>query len=135
MRRLRVLVADDHLEMLGALVSVIEDDPRFLVVATATTGSDAARLVATEAVDLVLLDVNMPGGGTEAVEAIAGRQDPPAVVAVSAESSARRVNEMLAAGAAGYLVKGRLGETLPDLLLRCVEGEITVVTPGLERAH
>ena len=37
MRRIRVLVADDHPEVLSALVSVLEEDGRFAVVGTATT--------------------------------------------------------------------------------------------------
>lgn len=135
MRRLRVLVADDHEEMLAALVSVIEDDPRFVVVSTAKTGAEARRIAEDEALDLVLLDVNMPGGGPEVAEAIAALPGAPTVVAVSAESGARRVNDMLAAGAVGYLVKGRLGDGLPDLLIECLEGDAGAMAPGLDRAH
>ena len=49
MERLRVVVADDHREMLLTLASVIEDDPRFAVVGMATTGQRPGRWPPTAA--------------------------------------------------------------------------------------
>jgi two-component system nitrate/nitrite response regulator NarL len=129
MERLRVVVADDHREMLATLVSVIEDDPRFAVVGMATTGHDAWQMAADSGADLVLLDVKMPGGGTRAAEALAALPDAPSVVAISAESGSRIVADMLSAGAVGYLTKGHLGDMLPELLWRCAHGEVTVIPP------
>ena len=129
MERLRVVVADDHLEMLSTLVSVIEDDPRFAVVGMATTGQEAWQMASDGGADLVLLDVNMPGGGTSAAEALAALPDAPSVVAISAESGSRIVADMLSAGAVGYLTKGHLGDLLPELLWRCAHGEVTVIPP------
>lgn len=130
MRRIRVLIADDHSEMLSALASVLEDDRRFTVVGTATTGADALRLAAETPVDLALLDVHMPDGGPATAEAMTALPRPPAVVAISAQAGAGVVEEMLRAGAVGYLTKGRVGDSLPDLLVRCVEGEVVLATPA-----
>lgn len=130
MRRIRVLIADDHSEMLSALVSVLEDDRRFTVVGTATTGADALRMAAETLVDLALLDVHMPDGGPATAEAMTALPRPPAVVAISAQAGAGVVEEMLRAGAVGYLTKGRVGDSLPDLLVRCVEGEVVLATPA-----
>jgi two-component system nitrate/nitrite response regulator NarL len=130
MRRIRVLIADDHSEMLSALVSVLEDDPRFVVVGTATTGVEAHRIAAATQVDVALLDVHMPAGGAAAAEAMATLPYPPVVVAISAQAGSGVVEEMLRAGAVGYLTKGRVGASLPDLLARCVEGEVVLATPA-----
>ncbi|MGH3332126.1 MAG: response regulator [Nocardioidaceae bacterium] len=130
MRRIRVLIADDHPEMLSALVSVLEDDPRFTVAGTAMTGAEAHRIATETKLDVVLLDVHMPGGGHAAAEAMAALPHPPAVVAISAHSGSSVVEEMLRAGAVGYLTKGRVGDTLPDLLVRCVDGEVILATPA-----
>ena len=130
MRRIRVLVADDHPEMLSALVSVLEDDRRFAVVGTATTGTDALRMAADTPVDVALLDVHRPDGGPAAAEAMAALPRPPVVVAISAQAGAGVVEDMLRAGAVGYLTKGRVGDSLPDLLVRCVEGEVVLATPA-----
>ena len=129
MPRIRVLVADDHLEMLSALVSVIEDDPRFTVVGTATTGQEAHRLAGEIHPDVVLLDVHMPGGGPAAAEALTDLPVPPVVVAISAEARSGVVEEMVRAGAVGYLTKGHVGDALPDLLARCAAGEVVLASP------
>ena len=128
MSHVRVLIADDHAQMLSALVSAVDADARFEVVGTAGTGPETARLAAELAVDLVLLDVRMPGGGAPVVAAIADLPRPPTVVAISAETGAGTVASVVTAGATGYLAKGRLGDALPDLLARCAQGEVVLAT-------
>jgi DNA-binding NarL/FixJ family response regulator len=127
---IRVLIADDHPGVLSALVSVLEVDPRFAVVGTASTGAEACHLAGEGRLDLVLLDVHMPGGGAAAAKAMTALRQPPIVVAISAESGSGVVEEMLRAGAVGYLTKGRIGDMLPDLLIRCAEGEVILATPA-----
>jgi DNA-binding NarL/FixJ family response regulator len=127
MRRIRTIVADDHPEVVSALVSALVDDPRFTVVGTAGTGPEAERVITETEADVVLLDVHMPGGGAPAARAIMALAKPPVVVAVSAQSSPVAVEEMLEAGAAGYLTKGRIGYLLPDLVVRCLDGEVVLV--------
>lgn len=126
MRPVRVLIADDHPDVLTALTSVVEGDPRFVVVGTASTGDEAIRLAIATPVDLALLDVHMPGGGLAAVEALKELPAAPVVVAISALSASSLVEEMANAGATGYLVKGHAGAALPDVLARCAAGEIVL---------
>lgn len=126
---IRTLVADDHADALSAVVSMLEYDARFAVVGTATTGHEACDRAEQIQVDLVLLDVRMPGGGPVAARCLAALPDPPHVVAVSADVNPAVVEGMLAAGAVGYLAKGRLSEDLPDLLIRCTDGEIVLALP------
>lgn len=128
--RIRVLVADDHRDMLAAIVSAIEEDERFEVVATASNADDAVALAHEKGVDLALLDVNMPGNGVKAARAMADLPRPPVVVAISAQSGGAVVEEMLRAGGVGYLTKGRVGDALPDLLARCADGEVVLATPS-----
>ncbi|GAB3444840.1 hypothetical protein GCM10027517_25060 [Phycicoccus ginsengisoli] len=125
---LRVLVADDHPQMLAALVHVLESDGRFTVVARASDGEEALRLASELDLDLALLDVRMPGGGAAAVAAIAALPGAPAVVAVSAEVTGSTVAAIVRAGAVGYLAKGQIGEFLTDLLVRCAAGEVVLAT-------
>jgi len=48
---------------------------------------------------------------------------------VSAETAPQTLLGVLHAGARGYLVKGRIGGSLPDLVARCAQGEVVLATP------
>lgn len=128
MSQVRVLVADDHPQMLAALVSALEADGRFVVVATATNGAEAVRLAGELSVDVALLDVRMPGGGAAAVSEMAALTPPPVIVAISADTHASTVASIVGAGATGYLAKGRIGERLPEVISRCAQGEVVLAT-------
>lgn len=128
MPRIRILIADDHPEMLAALVSVLEDDHRFDVVGSVMTGGEAYRFARETPVDVVLLDVHMPDGGPATAEAMTALPRPPVVVAISAQSAPGAVVEMLRAGAVAYLAKDRVGGALGDLVARCVAGEVVLAT-------
>lgn len=131
---LKVLVADDHPGMLAAIVSVLDDDARFEVVATAGTAQETLEQAGRVHVDVALVDVNMPGGGVAAARALTALPHPPVVVAVSAQAAGGVVEDMLRAGAVGYLTKGRVGGTLPDLVARCAEGEVVLAAPSAAQA-
>lgn len=126
--QVRVLIADDHPQMLSALVSALEADPRFVVVATATSGSEAVQLCRDLPVDVALLDVRMPGGGPSAVAELAALAQPPAIVAISADTHASTVAAIVASGATGYLAKGRIGDRLTEVVARCAQGEVILAT-------
>ena len=133
MRLIRVAVADDDTVFRRALVDVLGTDPRFQVVVEATTGAGLGQAVLAARADLVLLDVRMPEGGAVAAravrEATAGWSRTPVLVVVSADSSVHTVVAMVRAGVAGYLVKGRIGSALGELLARCVDGEVVLAVP------
>ncbi|CAN5617229.1 hypothetical protein BH10ACT8_BH10ACT8_29070 [soil metagenome] len=125
-----VIVADDDALVRDALCATFHADDRFTVVATATNGLDAVELVRQHRPDVVLLDVRMPGGGVEAARAIRNSDSGTTVVVVSAKIDAHLVADMLRVGARGMFVKGRLGDSLPDLVARCRAGEVLLATPA-----
>jgi two-component system nitrate/nitrite response regulator NarL len=130
MRVYRVVVADDDDVLRSALVDVLDADERFEVVGVAETGEGLPALVAATGADVVLLDVRMPGGGAEAARALTSTDGSrPIVVALTAQVDTVRVLEMLRAGATGFLAKGRIGVSLPDLVARCAEGEVLLAVP------
>lgn len=127
---IRVVVADDDDDMRSALLDVLSADPRFDVVGSAATGVELMALAGDSRPSVVLLDVRMPGGGVEAAAALTSAPNPPVVVAVSANTEVATVLAMLRAGASGYLGKGRLGASLPDLVARCAAGELHLAVPN-----
>ncbi len=128
MSPLRVIIADDHPHVLAAMVRAVQADARFELVGTATNGEQALILATEHEVDVALLDVRMPGGGPALVEAFHALRSSPTVVAVSAESAVGTVAAMVRAGAVGYLAKGHIGDSLPDVLARCAAGEVVLAT-------
>ena len=124
---LRVVVADDDLGVLEALVAVLDTDDRFTVVAQLSSGAAVLDAVVAERADVVVLDVRMPVGGLEALRALRAADLDVVVVVISARFDNELVSGLLEAGACGILLKGRLGATLPDVLERCCGGELVLV--------
>jgi two-component system nitrate/nitrite response regulator NarL len=133
---IRAVVADNDDAFRSAAMTLLEADPRFEVVGGVADGAALTELAEATAPDVVLLDVRMPSGGSAAASAIAGaaiksgRRAGPLVVAVSADTSPHVIEEMLRAGAVGYLAKGRLGASLGDLLARINDGEVIIAAPN-----
>lgn len=128
MESIKIVIADDDEDMRHALTSMLHSDPRFDVVGHADSGQTLVEVTALTRPHVALVDVRMPGGGAEAVRAVTTAH-PTVVVVVSAEPGPRTVAEMVRAGARGYLLKGNLGSSLPDLVARCVAGEVVLAVP------
>lgn len=105
-RAISVIVADDDPGVRQALAELLADDPRFALVGTTESGADAAGLARSARPQLAIVDVHMPQGGVEAIEAIREASAETKVVVYSAKRGRRVRSEMLAAGAVGFLAKG-----------------------------
>jgi DNA-binding NarL/FixJ family response regulator len=110
---IRVVVVDDDDSVRAALVMLLDHHENFRVVAQATDGAYVPTLVGQIRPDLVLIDVRMPlVSGIDALELIRRVDRDVRVVMLSAYSDEALVADALAAGAAGYLVKGCPAEQL-----------------------
>jgi DNA-binding NarL/FixJ family response regulator len=106
MRRVRILLADDHTVMRAGLRSLLERHPNFEVVGEAGDGREAVDLAASLAPDVVVMDVAMPKlNGIEAARQIVGQHPPTAAIILSMHSDETYVMRALKAGARGYLLK------------------------------
>ena len=59
MKKIQLLVADDHAILRDGIVSLLGSDPEFQVVCTAANGYEVLELLNKHAVDVCLLDINM----------------------------------------------------------------------------
>jgi len=118
MKRIRVLLADDHSVVRKGLRMQLQQQEQFEVVAEAADGRQAVQMAETENPDVVIMDVVMPGlGGIEATAQIVKRNPKTGVVIFSMHADETYLSRALAAGAKGYLLKD--GEDLD--LARAVE--------------
>jgi DNA-binding NarL/FixJ family response regulator len=110
---LRILVADP-LELVSDGLRVrLADRDDMRVVAHASTGNRVLELLATDPIDIVLLEVSLPGkDGIDTARAIRKQFPLVRVLAHSSLTEIEYVNSMLIEGACGYLVKGGPREEL-----------------------
>jgi two-component system, NarL family, response regulator NreC len=106
MKKLRVLLADDHIVMRAGLRALLDRQSSLEVVGECENGREAVELAGSLRPDVVVMDVGMPGlNGIEATKTIVDRHSGPAVVILSMHADESYVMRALKAGARGYLLK------------------------------
>jgi two-component system, NarL family, response regulator NreC len=106
MRKIRILLADDHQLMRSGLRLLIEQQPGLTVVGEAGDGREVVSLAKSLKPDVVVMDISMPNlNGIEATHQITQSQPEIAVVILSMHSDESYVLRVLKAGAKGYLLK------------------------------
>ncbi len=109
----RIVVADDHRIVREGLRRLLEGREDFSVVAEASNGEEAVRFTTDEAPDVVLMDLSMPKlSGIDATRQLAEQGSTAKVLVLSMHESPGYVEEVLRAGAAGYLLKDSASEEL-----------------------
>ncbi len=129
--RPRVLVADDHRAMLDSLVRLLSGE--FDVVATVGDGLSAVTTATALEPDLLVLDIAMPGlNGIAAAARLKDSGSTAKVVFVTNLHDREFVEESMALGAVGFVVKDRL---VADLLpaIRTVLAGRPFVSPSITR--
>lgn len=118
MTAVKVLVAEDSAVLREALAELIRDDPRLNLVGIAADAGEAVVMAGVHQPDVAVLDVKMPGGGGRHAAAEISQVSPDTrVLAFSAYDDKQSVEEMLDAGAFGYVVKGaRMDEVIREIL-------------------
>ena len=123
--RPRVLVADDHRAMLDTLVRMLSRD--FDVVAAVPDGLSAVAEAEKLEPDLLVLDIAMPGlNGIAAAARLKERGSKAKIVFVTNMRDREFVDESLALGDIGFVVKDRLVADLLPAIRRVLAGEAFV---------
>jgi two-component system NarL family response regulator len=120
---IRLLVADDHDILRQGLVAVLERDPRFSVVATASNGEEAVAAYRRTQPDLAIMDLRMPVmEGPEAIRAIRAEFAEARVVVLTVYEGDVDIARALSAGAAAYVLKGMPSDELFEAIMAVHEG-------------
>jgi DNA-binding NarL/FixJ family response regulator len=106
MKKLRILIADDHGIVRRGLRLQLEQHGNFEVVGEANDGREAVRTAEQLAPDVVIMDIGMPNlNGVEATTQILKQSPHTGVIILSMHSDEGYLRRALAAGAKGYLLK------------------------------
>src|SRR5213080_3912064 len=106
MKKIRILLADDHQLMRSGLRLLIEQQPDLTVVGEAADGREAVALAKSLRPDVAVMDISMPNlNGIEAAHQITQSHAKTAVIVLSMHSDESYVLRALKAGARGYLLK------------------------------
>ena len=121
---IRVAMADDHRMLLDALISVLANEPDISVVGTANDGLASLKLAQDTLPDVLVLDISMPGlNGVDVARQLHKELPQIKVLALSAYLDKRFVQEMLKAGAAGYVTKTAALTDLPRAIRAVASGQ------------
>jgi NarL family two-component system response regulator LiaR len=123
----RVLLVDDHAVVrsgLGAFLMVYDD---LELVGEAGSGQEAVDMCARLQPDVVLMDLMMPGmDGATATRVIKQRHPTTQVVALTSFKEENLVQQVLEAGAIGYLLKNVTADELADAIRKAHKGRPTL---------
>ena len=128
MKKVRLVVVDDHALFRAGLVSLLAQMPEFEVVGEAGNGHQALEVIQRTRPDIALIDVNMPEmGGVEAVEALQ-KVETLRIVMLTISKHDDDLFGAIAAGAHGYLLKNSEPEELRRAILLVADGK-SVLSP------
>jgi DNA-binding NarL/FixJ family response regulator len=133
MGQLRILLADDHTVVRQGLRKVLEERADWVVVAEAGNGREAVQKAEETKPDVAILDVAMPLlNGIEATRQIVKRSPATRVLVLTMHSDEAYVNQILKAGATGYLLKDSADVDLIQAVSAVSQGK-SFFSPGVAR--
>jgi DNA-binding NarL/FixJ family response regulator len=124
MKKIRILLADDHTVMRSGLRVLLERQADLQVVGEAADGREAVELAGKLAPDAAVMDIAMPQlNGLDATRQITSRNPHTAVVVLSMHSDEGYVARALKAGARGYLMKDSAEADLINAIRAVCDGK------------
>lgn len=133
MSDLRMMIVEDHALVRAGMRALLQKIGGIDVVADVGDGWEAVKAVQTDAPDLVLMDIAMPGlNGLDATSRIMKESSNTRVILLSMYANEEYLRQALQVGASGYLLKGAdLAEL--ELAIRTVGRGETYLTPAVAK--
>jgi two-component system nitrate/nitrite response regulator NarL len=132
-KRIKMVLVDDHRIVLDGLVSLLESDPDFVILATLGSAEDALEFLKREQPDILLTDYSLPGmSGLELTRAVKKTYPGIKVVTLSMHDETHLVKGILKEGVDGYLLKNVQQFELKNALKQVMLG-MPYVSPEITR--
>ena len=126
-KTIRIIIADDHAVVRKGLVQIIDETPGMELIYQASDGNEVLEKLLGVDVDVLLLDINMPGQtGWEVMQKVYNDHPDIKVVILSVSSEEHYAKQFYKAGAAGYLTKDSAPEQLVEAIRKVADGGIYI---------
>lgn len=120
---IRLIVVDDH-EVIRTGLATLLADSDVEIVAEAASGKECLELLDNTQVDVVLLDIRMPGlDGLQTLERIKDKAPETKVVMLSTYDNPTYIARSVALGACDYILKGSNREAMLETIRSAAKGE------------
>jgi DNA-binding NarL/FixJ family response regulator len=124
MKKLKILLADDHKMLREGLRVLLDSQPGMRVVGEAAGGKEAIEKAGELKPDVVVMDLSMPGlNGLQATETLRAKRPAVKVVVLTAHEDESYLTQLCKAGASGYVLKRSAGEQLVQAIRMAVSGQ------------
>jgi two-component system, NarL family, invasion response regulator UvrY len=134
MKRIKLLMVEDHAIVREGLKLILEGLPDIHVAGEAGNAAEALKLVRKLSLDLVLLDISLPGqSGLDLLKLIKAEQPDLCVLVLSMYPEDQYALRVLKAGAAGYLTKESAPEQLVGAIRKVAHGGKYISQPVAEK--
>jgi len=122
-----LLIVDDHEIVRAGIKRLVENTPNLNIVADLGSGEEAYQFLQKNMVDLVIMDVSMPGkGGIETTHQIKRRFPKIKVLMLSMHDNAMIIDKAMKAGASGYILKNDLSDDLLNAVEKVMNDETVI---------
>ena len=123
MPQIKTCIVEDLKEIREGMISLLEQDQRFEVVAAFNNAETAAQELPAWQPDIVIMDINLPGmNGIECIKKVKNQCPKTQFIMFTIYEDDEKVFEALLAGASGYLLKKTALEKICDSLVELSEG-------------
>lgn len=120
---MNLMIVDDHLLIRAGMKLLLKNTPAYTVAAEAESGEEALRLLDAQRIDLVIMDISMPGmGGLACIREIRARFPAVKILVLSMHEDEEYIYKAMQYGAMGYLPKTSADSELFDALRAIAEG-------------
>lgn len=126
MSKVELALFDDHPVLLDGLSSVLSESDDFTVVGKGVSAADAVSLSFSRKVDVIIVDLDMPGNIFEAIRKIRMQSPDVKILVFTASVAIDHAVRALEAGAHGYVVKGSTASELAGAIHSVMGGDIYV---------
>jgi two-component system, NarL family, nitrate/nitrite response regulator NarL len=127
---IRLAVVDDHPLMRKGIVQALSGEADLDVIGEGGSADEAVAIAENLLPDVMLIDINMEGGGLNALKRIAASCPAVACIVITVREDEETVSQALRVGARGYVLKGIGGSDLAKTIRSIHQGEV-YITPSL----